>query len=741
MAVCTHGHENADTARSCTTCSLPVAPAATTGWGRQDAGAAPPAQPAAPIPGWGRPATLAPGWGAPTAPPPASPPPASPPPGRPAAPQPRRRRTGLVVGVAAALVLALCAGLAGLAAMGDGDEAEAPVAPPASRALHPDLSVVSTRTGDVVRLHLVRQGEPLGAIPAFGHGRVVPIGSEPHPVDPVPLGSVPADPGIVPVRGGAIVAWNDRGLVTVAIVHLGTPRPRVLFQGSDETGVGVEDDLDGDPVIRIEDGGHCFRSDKGRPALVVASGPTSCRFAPTGQIITGRPAGAGEQAFTLLGPRGEVIAAIEPSGASAEVRGRVVAVRREGSVVIADGTTGEPLHELEQGPLAGSGTTPHDGGLLVPTGQQGDLTATSAGIVRVTGTGQVVPVVDGQRVVARLGADGTIVAARDDGKRTTLVATGPRSGAEVALASAAGLRFELVPGPRDETHVLAWDRTGRVWFGPATDPLPQVGTIERLTGLHDISSVPGHPGVFAHTETLELVRIDADGVTTFPGVWSRIEVADASARGVLVVATRNDGPTGQAEDRMLLLVRGDDAEQLDRGAIEDPRFDGDAVVYEWRTPKAPVRDAQIRRVSVLGDAQPTTVQRHAAIALPWSPHPVWRAPSEGTRWQEVSGCGTTPAFPPGQGGSGPLIVRATGCLMAPWEPGVLRLQISCLRCTHVAIEGGGAVLAELDGPLDAHEVSVRTAGGPTLLRFTAAAPVPGEPPPTWLVDSTFTAER
>lgn len=234
------------------------------------------------------------------------------------------------------------------------------------------------------------------------------------------------------------------------------------------------------------------------------------------------------------------------------------------------------------------------------------------------------------------------------------------------------------------------------------------------------------------------MRIDDDGVVVFPETWSNIEPMDASERGVLVAASTYGGSGQDDDDRVLLLVSGDDAKELARGVVQDARFDGDDVVYEWRAPKAPVRDAQIRRLSVEGEPDPQVIQDGVGIALPWTPHPVWQAASE-NGWRSVYGCASMPTITPSGDGYGTLEESPFGCVLAPAEPGVLQLAIDAIDATHLAIESGGEVVAEIDGPLRGREVTVRTEGGPVVLRFTPGPPAPNGLPQAWGVVSSFEA--
>jgi len=730
VAVCAYGHENQDAARFCTTCGLPLAapapaspvPAPRSGWG-------PP--PSDPI-GWGPPASDPIGWG-----PPASVAgarmPARPGPDGVAAPPGSggRRRRLVVVGIVVALVLALCAG--GLVVMRsesvrDEHASTRPAIPIATDEMFRDLVVVTTGPEGEGLLHLAHEGEPIEGVPAFGRGEVVPIRRPPSREDSSPIGGVKPDPGLVAVPGGAVVAWRSSGAVTVAAVRVGDPRPRVLFKGSEETAVSVDDQTRTVPRVLVEDRGACSVSEDGLPAWVVAYGPGSCRFQRTGEIITGRRSGAGE-VFTLRDADGSPITEIEPKGTLAELRGSVVAVIDSGSVAIADAETGRLLHEYEQEPMIGAGTTPADGGLLVGTGDSSDRTAASRGIDLVTGSGQVQSVAEGLTVNARIGPDGTVVAGQGDWKRRELAAVS-RGGGRRPLVSAPGLEFEVVPGDQGSTVVVAWDRTGRVWFGPATDALPLVGTIDGLTGLTGITAVQDRPEVVAWTDDLQMVRIDADGVVVFPGSWEQVEVVDASPRGILVVATRVDRRRGVERD--LVLLQGESAKTLDEGDLEDPRFDGDGVIYQWRSPKAPQRDTQIRRVVADGRSKPEVIQRGASIALPQNRHWVWRV-GDTSRWRSVTGCGALPTVDPGSSATGLLDGPTTACVVGFGQPGAVDLEVSTLSAARVVIENEQGVVAAIDGPLHQHDITFRTDGTPTMVRLV---PGSGEAMP-WMLSVAF----
>lgn len=647
----------------------------------------------------------------------------------------------VLIGLIAALVAVVVTSRTGSDA--DPGGAAAGGSAPGSDEVIEDLIVASTGR-DAGRLYLLPAGEPIGATSSFGQGKVLPIGRLPHVEEPVPATGLEVGPGVIPVPGGAVVAWTSRGLGQVAFVRAADGRTRTIYRGSDELGVGA-DDLDGAVRLSIEDQGTCLVSEGGRMAALVESG-ASCRFERGGQILVGRDAGDGEQAFTLLDPTGSVVSSIEPAGLSAELHGGVVAVRGETGVVFADATSGRRLEEYGMGLMDRAGTTLHDGGVLVRTGEPEDAEAEEVGIDLVTGTGEVVPVASGPTASGYLGPDGTLIAGTGSWTSRSLTATAPEGGAPTKLVTAPGLEYDVAPGPDGEIRVVAWDRDGRVWFGSPTRALPEVGAIEDLRGLHGLTTVEGHDGVFGVTEQAELVHISADGVAPIPGKWAEVEVSDRSPHGVLVTATVREAPNRHRDERVLFLVSGDEVRTLDRGTIEDARFDGDdgdEVVYEWREPGAPVRTAQIHRLSVVGDPEPEVVQRGVGIALAPARHATWR-PTEGGAgsWPTVIGCGSTPSVAPTSGGGGVFEEGTDACLYATAEPGELRLSISAIDASHVVIESDGRVVAERDGPFEGYEeIAIPTEGGPTMLHFTVSPRSEGGIPMSWYVEAAFFPEE
>lgn len=697
MAVCGAGHSNSDAARFCTTCGAPLAaPPPADGWG-------PPASSPRPLPGWAPPPGLD-VWSAPAA----RPAPVRPPSG-PA--RPRRGRVLIVSGVIAAVVVALVA--AALVLGGDPDERAAPVSTtlPVSDEVFRDLTVLSTGREGHGPLFLVHQGDPLGATAAFGGGEVRLIRRMPWSGPARPAGEpVRTADGLVPVPGGAIVAWASGDQVLVAEVILGRTAPRLLYTGGPDTQVGFDRVPSEYPQLYIEDGGACYGSEGGRPAELVTGGHASCRYQPSGQIITAEGDDDEARTFTLRERGGSPVVELAVTGRSARlVAGVIIVALEDDRYAIVNPRTGAVVEERDDVLLDGDGGPTHTSRLLAISSPRA-RSAQEAAIEEISRPRPAVPVAAGIAVMGRVGADGTVVVGEGDWDRSTVRAHGR------VLASGPGLGFEVVGDT--ETEVLAWDRGGHVWFGPATAELPLVGSIPEGRSFSAITTISDHPGVIARLGKT-VVQIDANGVTEYPGNWNRIEVLDASARGVLVVGERSSAAESEGSHRELLLLQGKAARTLDRGRVREGRLEGDEVVYQWQADGAPSSQAQIRRVATDGETEPKVIQRRASIALAPGRRTVWVAQETPTTWVHVSGCGSADAMSSGSSASTSFTQDTVICLAGTRRPGMIALTISSERGFHLVVENRTGPLALLDGPATRERLLIRTDGSPTMLRFTS----------------------
>lgn len=636
-------------------------------------------------------------------------------------------RSGLLLGGTAVLVAAglLVGAVVAVSGRDDRDRSGARALAPSplrSGGASDGLVVLSTGRTGAGPLYLVPDGEPLGGAEAFGGGEVIPIGRLPRRLQPASADAVPG-PGLVPISGGAVVAWNSGGTVNVGAVRTGDPHPTLLYQGGADTGVGLASEAGDRPVIQIEDGGTCLETDGVRPAEVVVEAPGTCRFQLDGRILASGPVGDEGQAFRLHDADGTLVSTIEPTGESAQVHGAVVVVERDGSTAIAEARTGRQLDERGTTVLDALGSARDGAGLLLRSATY-DESAEVERVLRVDGAGAVAPVVEGIDVTARIAPDGTVITGEADWTTGVVRAVDPVSGEVVDLASGPGLDFELLGG--DDGRVLAWDRRGTVWLGPITAPLPAVGTVRGLTGMRSISTSAAGPGVLALASGVtddedrgRPVWIDDAGIHDLPGAWSLASLEDAGPDGALVLLTDFAAPS---DEKVLFHVDGDHVTELDRGAIAFARFDGDRANYQWRHSGAPSRDTAIRSIALEPGAEPEVIQREAQFALPPAGATVWAVDSGDAPWSRVTGCGATRSISVLSSTHPTLDRPVTVCVEGQGRPGEMGVWLSSRMPFHAVIEDRTGVLATADGPMD-DSVPVRSDGSPVTIRIT---PGPGE---------------
>ncbi len=745
MAWCPIGHENPEGARFCTACgsSIDAAPRAATapGWGPP----APPTAASAPAAPAGRPPTVAATAPAPLTtswPPPPVTAPAGDPPVPPTAPRRSRGPIGwIVAAVVLALVIVAAAVVVAVGRTGDpDDERSGPADPTSSDQVLDDLMVVSTGRNGHGLLHLVRTGDPVGEAPAFAGGSVKRIGDLPGPLRTRPEGRVERSP-IIPVPGGAIVAWRSGPATTVARVPLGGETPQTLYTGGGEATVGVTEDEAGDRHLLIEDGGECFAGPLAGPIRSVSEGSDQCEFQPGGRALTstvvGRP--PHQRRFALVSPDGRDEVVMEPRGSTASVFGNVVAISigdpdsdTDLGTVLVDGRTGEPFQERQRPPL---GPAPDGGAYLVAEGT-GQPT-----IEEIDGTGKTLRTISGRALLVRSTSDGTMVAAATTagdvhmsggevaGGTARIVALGREGDEDVELFTGPGARFAVLPDDR----VLAWDDDGRMALGPVTAPLEALDVPAGVAGVHALSvaSGPGRTGIVALVgdrtgDRSALAWIDDGAVRLLR--WDgdrpkRSSIHDAGPLGVLVVgAAPGSERTIDAPDVLLLIDPDGRGTELARGGrIETPRFDGDEVVYQWRESDADDAPVEVRRVGTSGAAEPVRVVTGSLEAARASGAPVWSASAFGEGW----------VLPEWTCPGGPVVEELLPaddvdngeqrfCVGGSGRPGTLEVQIQAGTAVRARLVDWAGVVDAFDPPSPAGNLRVRTTGSAYQLTVRAA---------------------
>ena len=716
MAVCPIGHENPEGARFCTTCgsSMVSAPATAVGWG--------------PPPSSRGPAPVVTSW-----PPPATSPPASEPSKPASAP---RRGPGRVGWIAAAVLGAISIVAVGLVvAVGrsdDGGEQRAQVdRGPTSGEVIEDLMVVSTGKDGHGLLHLLRAGDPVEGAPSFAGGSVKRIGDLPGPAGRHPGGDLERS-NLIPVPGGAIVAWRSGPATTVAKVPLDGGSPEVLYSGGGEATVGETEDEAGDRWLLVEDGGRCFAGPLAGPIRSVDDGSDQCEFQPGGRALTstvvGRP--PHQRRFALISPDGRDRVVMEPRGSGASVFGDVVSVSvgdpdddADAGVVLVDGRTGRAFQERQRSPL---GATPNGGAYVVAEGT-GLPT-----VEEIDVTGRTLRRMSGRAVAVRATSDGTMVAAATTagdvhmsggevaGGTARIVAVGREGDEDVELFAGPGARFAVLPDDR----VLAWDDEGRMAMGPVTAPLEGLDVPAGVDGVRALSvaSGPGRTGVLALVgdrtgDRPALAWIDDGAVRLLR--WNgdspeRASIHDAGPLGVLVVGA---GPgterTVDAPDVLLLIDPDGRGTELARGGrISDPRFDGEDVVYQWRGSDDDDAPVEVRRVATSGGTEPSRLVAGSIEAARVTGAPIWSASGFGEGW-------TVPQWtcPGGAVVAGRLPqdrvdnVELSPCVGGSGRPGVLEVQLRADAPLRARLVGWAGVVDAFDHPSATGTLRVRTEGG------------------------------
>lgn len=603
MATCSSGHANFGEARFCSTCGLPLDPTssdpippADSPWSPAGA-AAPPVSPPPTAPVFLPPSSTSSPWATDSAAPP--PPPQMPPGAVPldaGTPAPERKHKGrkvVVIGVVAVLALGAAA-FAGMQVLGS-DDAES------------NLLLVAEPDGDDNDLFLIERGQDIEDAKPFATGAWANSLSV---VGSTAASNNTISPDIIPMSGGALVAWSDDDDTIVALVKPGNDEPKELYR--EEGDASVQIDKAGEHLLianSVDDGQICFYGTLTEEPEQVGAGD-SCFFDAGGNMIT-LDSDSDEEDFedfedvtyavTISTSSGDELSSFSvPSYPYSSPTGALIAAETGESLVVHRASDGEELVEV-QGDEVTSWGWASDADALLYAKQVGD----EASIGVIDADGDTRELVTGASVSGEITDDGStfIAATRADGE-VTLSRVDTASGEGTDLLVEDDLSYSLLPGP--EPKVVAWDGDGDVWYGSATSgDLEDVGSIDDLEYVESLAFDPRSGLTYISggdsDDEVTLYAI-GDEITELDGTWSSIDVIQLDDGRLLVHAWEED------DDATLIVVSDGEANEIDsEGSIITPRFEGANVLYSVSDDYESGDGTEVRLAPADGSGKPETV--------------------------------------------------------------------------------------------------------------------------------------
>jgi hypothetical protein len=578
MATCANGHANQEGLLYCTVCGSPLAAA--------PAAMPPPVPPTPP--------------GMPPLPPTAGPPMQPYVPADPTAAgdgSTKKGKSKVIIGVVA--VVAVVAAAAGAVTLLGGDDGGG----------DSNLVVLGEPNDEAADLYLVPMGTDLAEAEPFVDDAILAPFSAFQ--DPTSGNSVIA-PAILPISGGAVVAWYADEELTIGAVDRATGEVTELYD-DEATGTPIFDSARNRVLLQTyDDQSSCYAGELGQELERLARAD-GCMFDPSGLLVSYDGNDDGSYDVTVHDDAGEELPGIElDTYPAVSTTGNWIYGSGQGDgIEVFDARTGEEAASVGDDQSLVLASAAAADVLLYGTDEGDDEVSVGA----ITADGETHDLASGEAMSGELSNDGTqaiLLDTTSDG--ATLSRVDVASGDATELLDEDDLQFEILQG--DSPQILAWrDDGSSVWIGDvASGELRDVGDLGDAGFVNQISWDGSHSTLYISAsgdDETALYRLLSGADTELEdlgGDWSSFSVGEVGTDGTIL------GSATDGDDTVLVTVSGDQVEEIDsNGTIVSAHLGDSSVTYTSADAYDQLDDAEVLSAPTNGEGPPETLYENTVL--------------------------------------------------------------------------------------------------------------------------------